>query len=83
MINFRNQLDNQMYYLMQTIDGNLPPLTDGEQVRYDDLHTRWMEIKVDADKILDEDVPALNQMIKEKDTPFIAPKEKKEEEVGS
>ncbi len=83
VINFRNQLDNQMYYLMQTIDGNLPPLTDGEQVRYDDLHTRWMEIKVDADKILDEDVPALNQMIKEKDTPFIAPKEKKEEEVGS
>jgi hypothetical protein len=83
VINFRNQLDNQLYYLMQTIDGNIPPLTDGEQVRYEDLHKVWMEIKVDADQILQKDVPALNQLIKEKDTPFIAPKEKEEEKVGS
>ncbi|MEQ8711758.1 MAG: glycosyl hydrolase [Cyclobacteriaceae bacterium] len=83
VINFRNQLDNQIYYLMETIDDNIPPLTNGEQVRYDDLHKVWMDIKVDADQILQKDVPALNQLIKEKDTPFIAPKEKEEEKVGS
>ncbi len=84
VINFRNQLDNQLYYLLQTIDGNIPPITDGEKVRYEDLNKEWMKIKADADQIMNVEVPEMNKMLREKDTPYIAPKvDKEEEKVGS
>ena len=44
VINFRNQLDSQLYDLLNTVNGNIPPLTGGEKVRYVDLHQKWVQL---------------------------------------
>lgn len=84
VINFRNMLDNQLYELMQTIDGNTPPLTDGEKLRYGDLKKTWDEKKTEILQILNEEVPSYNKMLQEKGVPHVAPNADKEEErLGS
>lgn len=84
VINFRNMLDNQLYDLMQLIDANTPPLTEGEKMRYDDLKKIWNERKTEILQILTEDVPAYNKMIQDKGVPHVAPNnDKKEEKLGS
>ena len=70
VINFRNQLDNQLYDLMMTIDQNFPPLTGGEKVRYNDLHARWVSIKTDVDKVVDN-VDGINTLLTKKSVPYI------------
>lgn len=83
VINFRNMVDGQLYQLMQGIDGNMPPLTKGEKELYEDLNKIWLERKTEVNKILNEDVPAFNKMLIERNIQHIAPKEKQEEKVGS
>ncbi|MEQ8715306.1 MAG: glycosyl hydrolase [Cyclobacteriaceae bacterium] len=83
VINFRSQLDHQLHNLMNTIDGNTPPVTKGEKDLYQELNKMWMERKGPMEKVLNEDVPAFNELLKSKGAEYIAPKEKKEEEVGS
>lgn len=73
VINFRNMLDNQLYDLLQTIDNNSPPLTEGEKMRYQDLKKIWEERKAEIRLILEQDVPAYNQMLEEKGVPHVAP----------
>ena len=71
VINFRNQLDAQFLDLLNTVNGNIPPLTNGELQRFDDLHLTWMEIKKSYDKVL-ENVKSINNMIIENSVPFIS-----------
>ena len=71
VINFRNQLDAQFLDLLNTVNGNIPPLTNGELQRFDDLHLTWMEIKKSYDKVL-ENVKSINTMIIENSVPFIS-----------
>ena len=71
VINFRNQLDAQFLDLLNTVNGNIPPLTNGELQRFDDLHFTWMEIKKSYDKVL-ENVKSINNMIIENSVPFIS-----------
>ncbi len=71
VINFRNQLDAQFLDLLNTVNGNIPPLTNGELQRFDDLHLSWMEIKKSYDKVL-ENVKSINTMIIENSVPFIS-----------
>jgi len=81
IINYRNKLDVQLYQLMQTIDGSVPPLTNGEQELYDELKESWEIQKGELEKILNNDVPAFNKLLKEKGVEYIAPqKEKKDSE---
>ena len=69
---------------MQTIDGSIPPLTNGEQDLYNDLKEQWEKQKEGVNQILNEDVPAFNKLLRDKGVEFIAPKKKVEEEnVGS
>jgi len=75
VINFRNQLDNQLYDLMMTIDQNFPPLTGGEKIRYNDLHARWVSIKTGVDKVV-ENVDGINTLLTQKSVPYIS-REKK------
>ena len=75
VINFRNQLDNQLYDLMMTIDQNFPPLTGGEKIRYNDLHARWVLIKTGVDKVV-ENVDGINTLLIKKSVPYIS-REKK------
>ena len=71
VINFRNQLDAQFLDLLNTVNGNIPPLTNGELQRFDDLHLTWMGIKKSYDKVL-ENVKSINTMIIENSVPFIS-----------
>ena len=84
IINFRNKLDIQLYQLMQTIDGSIPPLTNGEKGLYNDLKEEWETQRNGVQKILNEDIPAFNKLLRDKGVEYIAPKKKKEEDkVGS
>ncbi len=84
VINFRNMLDNQLYDLLQTIDNNSPPLTQGERLRYQDLKKIWDERKTEIQLILEQEVPAYNKMLEEKGVPHVAPNfESKPAKLGS
>lgn len=71
VINFRNQLDSQLYDLLNTVNGNIPPLTGGEKVRYVDLHQKWVTIKVGVDTIIDN-VSEINNLLKQNSVPYIS-----------
>jgi hypothetical protein len=73
IINFRNRVDFQLYTIYSTIDANNPPITKGEKELYKELNSEWQQHKGEIQKILEEEVPAFNKMLKEKGIPFIAP----------
>jgi hypothetical protein len=78
IINYRNKLDGQLFNLMQTIDGNTPPLTEGEISFYNELQEQWNGLEKSVDKILLEDVKEFNDLLREKGVEYIAPKKKKD-----
>ena len=71
VINFRNQLDAQFLDLLNTVNGNIPPITKGEMERFDDLHQKWVTIKKRYDTVL-ENVKSINNLIIENSVPFIS-----------
>ena len=71
VINFRNQLDTQFLDLLNTVNGNIPPLTEGELERFDDLHLNWLTVKKTYDEVLDN-VKSINNLIIENSVPFIS-----------
>ncbi len=71
VINFRNQLDAQFFDLLSKVDRNVPPVTNGELERFEDLHKKWMDIKSDYDKVIGS-VDRINKLIIEKSVPFIS-----------
>ncbi|MEQ9425751.1 MAG: hypothetical protein RJQ09_15105 [Cyclobacteriaceae bacterium] len=83
IINFRNMIDRHLIHLKDLIDSNVPPLTSGEKDRFEDLDQDWSEVKKEVDQILNSDLPAFNKLLRESDIQHVAPKEKKEEKVGS
>ncbi len=83
IINYRNQLDQHMHFLMQTIDGNDPPITQGEKDLLKELMDRYNGVMEKAGKIMKEDIQEFNTLLKNKGVEYVAPKEikdKKEEE---
>lgn len=80
IINFRNQLDRQLYNVLQTVDGNLPPLTSGERDLYEELRQQWQQIKLKVDQVLNEEVNEFNKMLKEKGVEYIAPRKVQDRE---
>lgn len=80
IINFRNQLDRQLYNLLQTVDSNVPPLTSGEQELYDKLHGEWQQLSEQVNQILNENIGEFNKMLKEKGVEYVAPKKVKPKE---
>ena len=71
VINFRNQLDAQFFDLLSKVDRNVPPVTNGELERFEDLHKKWVDIKSDYDKVIGS-VDRINKLIIEKSVPFIS-----------
>jgi len=67
VINFPNRLNVQMGYLLQTVDGNGPPVTAGSRERHDELLARWSERRAALDRILGEDVAGLNARLRQGD----------------
>ena len=71
VINFRNQLDAQMFDLLNTVDGNIPPITNGEISRYKDLNNKWLEVKKGFDEVINN-VNQINNLIIKNSVPFIS-----------
>ncbi|MEC7857783.1 MAG: glycosyl hydrolase, partial [Bacteroidota bacterium] len=71
IINFRNQLDAQMFDLLNTVDGNIPPVTNGEISRYKDLNNKWLEVKKGFDEVINN-VNQINNLIIKNSVPFIS-----------
>ena len=80
IINYRNKLDLQLTNLMQTIDGNIPPVTEGEKALMKALLDQWQGVEVKLNGILTDDIGNFNQLLKDKDVQYIAPSEKKDKE---
>lgn len=75
----------QLFQLMQTLDGSIPPLTNGEKELFDQLQQEWNKHRESVNGILNNDIPAFNNLLREKGVEYIAPKKKKEdnkEEIG-
>ena len=71
VINFRNQLDAQLYDLLSTVDQNIPPITSGESTRFDDLHAKWIDINSGYDIVVDN-IGQINDLLIKKSVPFIS-----------
>lgn len=80
IINYRNKLDLQLKNLMQTIDGNPPPVTEGEKALMKALLEQWEGVEIKLNGILTDDIGNFNQLLKDKNVQYIAPTEKKEKE---
>ena len=83
IINYRNQLDQHLYYLMQTIDANDPPMTEGEKTLLKELNERFSVVKGKASKVLNEDVAGYNNLLQEKGVKYVAPKSREEKPDSS
>ena len=72
VINFPNQLNAKLMNMQRTIDGIMPPLTQGQKTLSGELLTEWREKEAAIKKYLETDIEALNEKIKEIDLPFFA-----------
>jgi photosystem II stability/assembly factor-like uncharacterized protein len=80
IINYRNMLDLQLKNLMQTIDGNIPPITEGEKELMKELLDQWQAVEIELNGVLTEDIGDFNQLLKDKGVQYIAPTETKDKE---
>ncbi len=71
VINFRNQLDSHLLDLLSTVNGSIPPLTRGHLLRYDDLHSEWLEMRQSYDQVLDN-IKKINNMLITNSVPYIS-----------
>lgn len=65
VINFPPRISDQILYLAGSVDGEVPPPTEGERRRLDDLQSRWGRIRGRADRLLNERVPAFDRTVSE------------------
>ena len=77
VINFPNQLDANLLHIQGQIQGSLPPVTNGQKQRANDLIQEWDEHHSAIQKLLGEDLEKINQMMKEADVPHIQTKTEK------
>ena len=78
IINYRNKLDLQLYNLMQTINFNIPPVTEGEKALAKELLEKWDAVDGKLSKVLNEDIGEFNQLLRDKGIQYIAPTEKED-----
>ena len=79
IINYRNKLDRQLYNLLQTIDGNIPPVTEGEKELSGELLEQWQEVQQELNTIIHEDIGNFNDLLRQKGVQYIAPSKGKNE----
>lgn len=78
IINYRNQLDLQMYELMKGIDSGVPPITEGQKELAKELSDQWQKAEIELNGILSNDIGEFNQLLRDKGVEYIAPSEKDE-----
>ncbi len=71
VINFPNQLNAQLLFLLETVDASDPPVTSGARRRYVDLAAAWGQRQVDMEALLAEDVAAFNALFETHQVPAV------------
>ncbi|GAB5523958.1 MAG: hypothetical protein Roseis2KO_18300 [Roseivirga sp.] len=75
VINFPNKLEVALLHIYGTIDGEEPPVTNGQKQRVTDVENEFNAV-MDQLNALQTNVAGFNALIREKQVPFIAPKKK-------
>ena len=73
VINYPNQLDIHLMDLQNTIDGSIPPLTRGQQLRHQDLASEYEGLMADLNIFWQKMLPNFNNDLKNSQVPYIAP----------
>lgn len=75
VINFPNKLEVALLHIYGTIDGEEPPVTNGQKQRVTDVEKEFNEV-MEQLSALENNVADFNTLIRDKQVPFIAPKKK-------
>lgn len=75
VINFPNKLEVALLHIYGTIDGEEPPVTNGQKQRVTDVEKECDEVMKQL-SALEKNVADFNELIRDKQVPFIAPKKK-------
>jgi len=75
VINFPNKLEVSLLHIYGTIDGEEPPVTNGQKQRAADVEAEFNNVMGKV-KTLEQNIASFNNMISQKQVPFIAPKKK-------
>ncbi len=73
VINFRNQLGEQMRDFLENVDGTEPPVSEGMQERFRDLEALWKAKKAEAEQVLTRDVADFNATVAKQGVPAVIP----------
>lgn len=77
VVNFRNGLNDQYIFLMETLDETDPPVTQGIRERFRDLDAEWTGHQRRIERLLSVDVEAFNALVQAGGAkPVIVPKPK-------
>jgi photosystem II stability/assembly factor-like uncharacterized protein len=73
VVNFPSQIDGQLMHIQGVIDRSYPPLTQGQKDRANDIMNSWDEKRAFLNAYLSTELEEFNNLIRERDIPFIAP----------
>lgn len=71
VINFPNQLNAELMNLKGRVDGLVPDPTAGAKARLNDLLEEWSMHKIAMKQLLNEDIPAFNDMYQKQALPAV------------
>lgn len=74
VINFPNQLDANLLHIQSTIDGSVPPLTQGQKDRAADMLAEWRQKQAAIEKLLGPQLQAFNEQVTRAAVPFVGNK---------
>lgn len=75
VINFPNKLEVGLLHIYGTIDGEEPPVTNGQKQRASDMEAEFNSVMSEI-ATLEQNIDQFNQTILEEKVPFIAPKKR-------
>ncbi len=71
VINFHNKLNAEWMYLKEYVDSEDPKVSQGAELRYNDLNSKWEEYKIILQEIIDEDFKDFETEFKLKNIPAL------------
>ena len=58
-------------YLKEYVDSEDPKVTQGAEIRYNDLNNKWLEYKIQLQEIIDKDFKDFETEFKSKNIPAL------------
>ena len=71
VINFHNKLNAEWMYLKEYVDSEDPKVTQGAEIRHNDLNNKWLEYKIQLQEIIDKDFKDFETEFKSNNIPAL------------